>query len=94
MPLYDYRCNDCGAEFEAVHSMFDNPRLPCPDCGLLHTRRLITTFPHTRMAWKAWDRNDTGSDKMVIRSARRGLTQPKDGWAAKEWLDERKRARE
>ena len=29
MPTYDYRCQDCGSEFQAFHGIAD----PAPDCG-------------------------------------------------------------
>lgn len=40
MPRYDYRCTDCGHEFEATQSMKDDPLSICPECdGAL--KRLI-----------------------------------------------------
>lgn len=33
MPTYEYRCRDCGREFELFQRMSDEPRAPCPDCG-------------------------------------------------------------
>ena len=41
MPTYEYRCRDCGREFEVFQRMNDSPGAPCPDCG--HSaRRLIS----------------------------------------------------
>ena len=33
MPTYDYRCRDCGHEFEAVQSFSDDALTECPECG-------------------------------------------------------------
>ena len=33
MPTYDYRCADCGHEFEAQQSFADDPLTECPECG-------------------------------------------------------------
>jgi len=44
MPLYDYRCDACGSEFEVRHG-FDEYAQACPVCGETRVRRLITTAP-------------------------------------------------
>ena len=33
MPTYDYRCRDCGHEFEAVQAFSDDALTECPECG-------------------------------------------------------------
>lgn len=33
MPTYEYRCRECGREFEVFQRMSDRPGAPCPDCG-------------------------------------------------------------
>jgi putative FmdB family regulatory protein len=32
MPFYDYRCEACGHEFEAMQKMSDAPLTDCPEC--------------------------------------------------------------
>jgi len=32
MPTYDYKCEKCGYEFEAFHSMTEPPLKTCPKC--------------------------------------------------------------
>jgi len=42
MPTYDYRCTDCGHEFEVVQKMSARHLRKCPECaGIL--KRLIGT---------------------------------------------------
>ena len=33
MPIYEYRCNDCGNEFEYQQRMSDDPKTVCENCG-------------------------------------------------------------
>ena len=41
MPTYEYRCRECGREFEVFQRMSDEPVAPCPECGS-GARRLIS----------------------------------------------------
>jgi putative FmdB family regulatory protein len=42
MPLYDFRCNACGGEFEAL---VRPPAVPaCPSCDSLDLERLLSGF--------------------------------------------------
>jgi putative FmdB family regulatory protein len=44
MPLYDYKCETCGQQFEARHG-FNDAAPACPACGQQQVQRLITTAP-------------------------------------------------
>lgn len=33
MARYDYRCPECGAQFEVEHPMAEHPSVTCPTCG-------------------------------------------------------------
>ena len=44
MPRYDYRCSDCGHEFEIKQSFSDEPVALCPLCGV-ESRRVIHSVP-------------------------------------------------
>jgi len=45
MPIYEYRCQDCNEQFEAMRSM-NQADLPieCINCKGWHTKRLLSTF--------------------------------------------------
>lgn len=44
MPVYDYKCSECGHRFEARHSIStDAPA--CPECGHTEVQRVITSAP-------------------------------------------------
>jgi putative FmdB family regulatory protein len=45
MPLYEYRCEQCGKSFEMLRRMQDADReLQCPDCKSQEVERLLSTF--------------------------------------------------
>jgi len=33
MPIYEYRCSDCGFQKEFIQKMSDAPLKTCPECG-------------------------------------------------------------
>ena len=43
MPTYDYRCNNCGHEFELFQSMSASIKKKCPACKKMTLERLIGT---------------------------------------------------
>lgn len=40
MPTYEYRCKECGTDFEKFQRMSDEPKADCPACGRPAERRL------------------------------------------------------
>jgi putative FmdB family regulatory protein len=40
MPTYEYRCPECGTDFEKFQRMSEEPRAECPACGSQAQRRL------------------------------------------------------
>ena len=45
MPIYEYRCDDCGAEFEKrVNRVADSAGVGCPTCGKDHVTMRLSTF--------------------------------------------------
>ncbi|MCX5744179.1 MAG: zinc ribbon domain-containing protein [Proteobacteria bacterium] len=42
MPVYEYRCNDCGKEFEYQQRMADPEKTTCEACGKEVLERLIS----------------------------------------------------
>lgn len=45
MPLYEYRCQDCGHRFEVLQSLGQGSQdLACPRCGRKAPERQYSTF--------------------------------------------------
>jgi putative FmdB family regulatory protein len=45
MPIYEYKCDDCGSRFEKlVRRTSDAPGLECPSCGQKHLTQELSTF--------------------------------------------------
>lgn len=42
MPIYEYRCPDCGHEFESMRRISDDPLKECPECGKQEVKKLIS----------------------------------------------------
>jgi putative FmdB family regulatory protein len=43
MPVYTYRCENCGVQFERHQSFSDAPLKTCPECRKKALKKVITT---------------------------------------------------
>ncbi len=57
MPIYDYRCDECGHVFSAVQSYSESPIQICPNCGK-RPRRLIS-MPAIVFKGGGWYKTDS-----------------------------------
>lgn len=49
MPIYEYRCLECGRRFSHLHGVVaDAPALECPRCKSVKLKRLISRFAQVR----------------------------------------------
>ena len=56
MPIYEYRCNDCGYEFEVMQKFSDMPRETCAKCSGGVTKLISqSTFHLKGTGWYATD---------------------------------------
>jgi putative FmdB family regulatory protein len=44
MPIYEYRCEECGKRSSALLSSFSSADPVCPHCGKPALHRLVSTF--------------------------------------------------
>lgn len=42
MPIYEYKCNGCGEDFERL--VFGNPKVSCPRCGSDDIKKKFSIF--------------------------------------------------
>ena len=62
MPVYEYRCEDCGKRSTALLPSWSAPDPACPHCGKPGLRRLVSTFAAPRTADGDLDAADFGED--------------------------------
>jgi len=67
MPIYEYRCDACGHELEALQKISDAPLTECPECKAADLRRLISR-PSFRLKGSGWYETDFKSDKETKRN--------------------------
>jgi putative FmdB family regulatory protein len=70
MPLYDYRCDECGQPFQAKHG-FQETATACPACGSTEVHRIITSAPSIArgMATLAGDSKSASKEQLVDKWA-------------------------
>ena len=47
VPIYEYRCEECGKRSSTLLASYSSPDPACPHCGKLALRRLVSTFATT-----------------------------------------------
>lgn len=64
MPIYAFRCAECGHEFDRLQKLSDPDPETCPNCGASAVGRQITA-PSFRLSGSGWYETDfkKGSDK-------------------------------
>ncbi|MGH8215231.1 MAG: FmdB family zinc ribbon protein [Rhodanobacteraceae bacterium] len=62
MPIYVFRCEDCGEKFDRLQKLSDADPDTCPTCGKHRVRRQLTA-PAFRLAGSGWYETDFKSDK-------------------------------
>lgn len=57
MPIYEYRCTNCGHEKEVLQKLSDPPLTECPACGKSTLRKLVSAagFHLKGSGWYATD---------------------------------------
>ena len=57
MPIYEYRCNACQHELEALQKMSDEPLVDCPACQQPELTKLISAAGF-RLSGGGWYETD------------------------------------
>ncbi len=62
MPTYQYRCSNCGEEFEKVQSFSDDSTPKCPGCGTRSKKNISKIFSAVGISFKGdgFYKNDHG----------------------------------
>jgi len=62
MPIYEYRCENCGHELEAVQKISDKPLVKCPSCDADALKKRISAAGF-RLKGGGWYETDFKSGK-------------------------------
>jgi len=74
MPIYTYRCDSCGVEFERHQFFHDEPLKTCPECRKKSLRKVITP---TKIIFKGSGFYATDHRSSSGNSSREGKTESK-----------------
>jgi putative FmdB family regulatory protein len=60
MPIYEYKCQNCGYIFEQLQKVTDDPLRVCPECGKEQLVKLVsnTSFQLKGTGWYETDFKD------------------------------------
>jgi putative FmdB family regulatory protein len=50
MPLYEYKCKDCGNEYEELVSVNEKETPPCPSCKSVNSEKKVSLIGSTGAA--------------------------------------------
>ncbi|MFV1983188.1 MAG: FmdB family zinc ribbon protein [Thiohalomonadales bacterium] len=69
MPIYEYLCESCGHEMEALQKMSDDALVECPECHTNTLKKLISAAGF-RLSGSGWYETDfkSGKKKNVTES--------------------------
>ena len=69
MPIYEYRCQSCNHELEALQKMHDAELRDCPHCGQPQLQKLISAAAF-RLKGSGWYETDfkSSNQKNVAKS--------------------------
>ena len=88
MPIYEYKCSDCGHLMDALQGVNDSPLTDCPACSGTNLKRLISA-PNFRLSGDGWYETDfkTENRKNIAES---GKTETKKKEPSKQSTDSKK----
>jgi len=80
MPIYEYRCESCGHEFEKMQKLADAPLTDCPACGRPTLKKLISAAGF-RLKGSGWYETDfkKGDKKKNLHEAGEKSGEKKEG---------------
>jgi putative FmdB family regulatory protein len=85
MPIYEYRCGECGFQKEFLQRMSDAPLKDCPECGKPALAKLLSAagFQLKGTGWYATDFKNSSAKPATKTATGAGKTADKPVEAAK-----------
>ncbi len=79
MPIYAYRCEQCGHQLELLQKVGAAPPAACPACGAARMRKQVTAAGF-RLKGGGWYETDfKRGDKRNVAGDREAAAKPKEG---------------
>lgn len=79
MPIYEYRCEACHHEVEALQKMSDPPLIECPECKQPSLKKLISAAGF-RLKGSGWYETDfKSSNKKNLHDSSASKNKSSDG---------------
>jgi putative FmdB family regulatory protein len=82
MPIYVFRCDDCGEKFERLQKLSSTDPDTCPHCGKTGKVHRQVTAPAFRLAGSGWYETDFKSSREHKYNLAGGETGHKSGTGA------------
>ena len=82
MPIYEYQCQSCTHEFEALQKVSDAPLVDCPDCGKPELRKKVSAAAF-RLKGGGWYETDFKSSGQKNLAGESGASADKGADAGK-----------
>ncbi|MDH5446628.1 MAG: zinc ribbon domain-containing protein [Gammaproteobacteria bacterium] len=84
MPIYEYECQDCGHQLEAIQKISDDPLKDCPECGKASLQKQISASGF-RLKGGGWYETDfkSGSKKNIAGDSSSKTSSGSSGKASK-----------
>jgi putative FmdB family regulatory protein len=77
MPIYEYRCEECGSHFEVIQKVSDRPLKTCSNCNGRLTKLISqTSFQLKGSGWYVTDYAKSGKSKEKTESGTATETGP------------------
>jgi putative FmdB family regulatory protein len=77
MPIYAYKCSDCGHEQEVLQKITDAPLTDCPDCGRPSMTKMVTAAGF-QLKGSGWYVTDFRNKESGAKGGRNGKTEKND----------------
>ena len=61
MPIYEYKCQNCGHSFEVLQRISEEPLSACPECKKNALKKLVSA-PNFRLKGEGWYETDFKKD--------------------------------
>ena len=85
MPLYEYKCLNCGKHFDFIQKFDDPPKEVCPECGGRLKKVLSApAFKFNGSGWYVTDYSRKQSGMNTNKEAKNGTNEKKEEVALKE----------